>query len=162
MPSAAAPSFPRSPPNGPPQLSRLLTASDKFINKNSQRRGARTEDGGKSQGTCANFQPLGQGGPDLTETVPSVLWALPSDLGNQAAGGEGGARQAWATQASVHVPGNMASKSQLTTLGCYGRKPSLYFFVVKAPSRVAQTTSIRWGSAEGKSHLRYDHIKKRA
>lgn len=34
-------------------------------------------------------------------------------------------RQAWTTQASVHVPRNTASKSQLIALGCYGNRPPI-------------------------------------
>lgn len=53
-------------------------------------------------------------------------------------------RQAWATQTSVHIPGNTASECQLTALGCYGnRPPSPHYFVVKAPRKVVQATSIR-------------------
>lgn len=53
-------------------------------------------------------------------------------------------RQAWATQASVHIPGNMASEHQLTALGSYGnRPPPPHYVVVKAPRKVVQTTSIR-------------------
>lgn len=70
-------------------------------------------------------------------------------------------RQAWATQASVHVPGNTASECQLTLRGVMETGPPPHYFVVKAPSKVVQTTSIRWGRVKGKSHLRYDHIKNR-
>lgn len=50
-------------------------------------------------------------------------------------------RQARAAQASVHVPDNMASKRQLTTLGCYGNSPPPQYTVAQAPIEVIKTTS---------------------
>lgn len=127
-------------PEGPTRGSRLLAASRKVINKNSQRRrwGGGSEEGGHSlaektaegsvphPGTAANLQPLGWAWPDLTERVSS--FPLGSSLGSRGAGGARGeavVRQAWATRASIHIAGNTACGSKLGTPGRYGNGPPL-------------------------------------
>lgn len=68
-------------------------------------------------------------------------------------------RQAQAAQASVHVPNNMASKRQLTTLGYYGNSPPPSILWPKRPSRLSKPHHTM-RRLEGKSHLCCDHIKK--
>lgn len=102
----------------PPQVSCLLIVSDNVINKNSKCGGDGRVNGlakrraRLARRTEANFRPRGQ--TLLSHSLAS---------GHQAAQGEGDVRQARAAQASVHVPDNMASKRQLTTLGYYGNSP---------------------------------------
>lgn len=112
------------------RVSCLLAASDRVINKNSKRGEVGRWGGGGGErpsrrdgppgpvcSTEANFGPLCPAWPDLSEMVSSFLWVLPWALGNQEARGEVVVRQAWAPQASIHVPGNTAFRCLLTTLG---------------------------------------------
>lgn len=81
----------------------------------------------------------GPGGQDLTETGSSFLWVLLLVLETRQPWERGGMRQAWATQASVHVPGNTASERQLTALGSYGNRPPLPIILwSKHPARLSK------------------------
>lgn len=73
MPSAAAPSFPRSPPNGPPQVSRLLTASDKFTKAG----GPERKMGVKARALAQTFSLWARVGQTLLKRCPRSSGLFP-------------------------------------------------------------------------------------
>lgn len=90
----------------------------------------------------SNFQPPGQGGPGLTEMFSFFLWVLPSHLGNQAAWGR--RRHEASVGYSGLCPHSRKHGHQVPAhnSGVLWKKAlPLQYTVVKAPSKVIQTTS---------------------
>lgn len=90
----------------------------------------------------ANFQPPGQRGSDLTEMLSFFLWVLPWDLGNEAAWGRG-RREAGLGYSGLcprsRKHGHQVPAHNSGVLWKQALPPQ--YIVVKAPSKVIQTTS---------------------